>query len=757
MDTTKIDIVNQIYNKYLHRDVDLDGIKAYYKHTNSSNNIEYIKKCLVESEEYKQRNQNSPRRIVIDYINNVESSCSRENNSIINIDENTGQICEKEDVKIDYIESKEDFRRICMNNLPLLRKIIIPEIPKKGDKETFYIEFREFPHSEYLIRNMVIKLPNWAHTIVCGNKNFDAMKKLGESISHNINIVKLDIDNLDIVEYSQLLMTKEFWKNFHGEKLLLYQEDSFLFHNKIEQFLEYDWVGAPWPLNQDEHIDQQTYGVGNGGFSLRTKSKMIECIEKVNWKKDLLLQPMLKKYMKNVHANLIPEDVFFSKSLLENNMGKVAPRNVALEFSQETQKSENPLGGHNFYLADSRKNRKYLPLDIGLIAIRKRVGILSTLPYTLGGGEKYIADIMKFFLKYGYEVYLYNDTDKNTIHNTLKIYSIESETVQIYTTDRLRTTEFENCSIPYFDYFFEMSNNIIPRLSFEMHDNRSRILKLAYKHIYHCQFPENINNISNIDINDISNSEKYLYKIIVNSEYTDKYVEPYYNDKVKVLYPLCNMNLHEQKYTNKTSSCLKFVTIGRLFPYTDRANNKNIDIILNTFNYLSKMSDLDFQFHVICSIKDINYYHILIKHFSDLIKSNKIVFHPDCDDYEKENILIQSDFYIHATGIRNISKLKPSEEEHFGISVIEGMKSRCVPIIANRGFPPTIIKHNENGYIFDNEHELALIVREICKNEETFIKKLDLEQIKEQNYNMVDEYCNISKYESNFIKILMNA
>ena len=92
MDSIKIDIVNKIYNEYLHRDVDPDGIKSYYKYTNSSNNIEYIKKCLVESEEYKQRNQNSPRRIVTDYINNVESSCSRENNSIINIDENTGQI-----------------------------------------------------------------------------------------------------------------------------------------------------------------------------------------------------------------------------------------------------------------------------------------------------------------------------------------------------------------------------------------------------------------------------------------------------------------------------------------------------------------------------------------------------------------------------------------------------------------------------------------------------------------------------------------
>ena len=39
-------------------------------------------------------------------------------------------------------------------------------------------------------------------------------------------------------------------------------------------FLEYDYIGAPWPIDQDEHVNQKEYGVGNGGFSLRSKSKM---------------------------------------------------------------------------------------------------------------------------------------------------------------------------------------------------------------------------------------------------------------------------------------------------------------------------------------------------------------------------------------------------------------------------------------------------------------------------------------------------
>ena len=63
-----------------------------------------------------------------------------------------------------------------------------------------------------------------------------------------INIIKLDINNITVTEYSKLFMTKDFWNKFTGEKLLIYQEDTMLFHNKIESFLQYDWIGAPFPI-----------------------------------------------------------------------------------------------------------------------------------------------------------------------------------------------------------------------------------------------------------------------------------------------------------------------------------------------------------------------------------------------------------------------------------------------------------------------------------------------------------------------------
>ena len=172
----------------------------------------------------------------------------------------------------------------------------------------------------------------------------------------NINVIKLEISNLTPSSYSELLLTKEFWNNFEGEKLLIYQEDSLLFHGHIDNFLKYDYIGAPWPHRQDDN----SLGVGNGGFSLRSKSKMIECIEKVKVE-DLKLGKSTKEYMNNTNSTILPEDIFFSKALIDFKLGNVSSRNVARTFSQETQLGINPLGGHNFWLAENNKiNKSYI-------------------------------------------------------------------------------------------------------------------------------------------------------------------------------------------------------------------------------------------------------------------------------------------------------------------------------------------------------------------------------------------------------------
>ena len=254
-------------------------------------------------------------------------------------------------LNMNYTNNKILHRYNCYAQLGLIKNVILPEITKNNVNETILIEFRPMLHLEFLLRNAILKLPEWSYTVVCGNLNYKCIKSICDSISANITIIQLNIDNLTPSDYSKLLMTKDFWLNFKGEKLLLYQEDSMLFHNQITEFLQYDYIGAAWPIGQDDN----SYGVGNGGFSLRSKAKMIECIEKVNPETDLQLGESTLAYMKATDSYCLPEDVYFSKALIENKLGLVAPRAVANKFSQENQLCENPLGGHNFWLAKGNK------------------------------------------------------------------------------------------------------------------------------------------------------------------------------------------------------------------------------------------------------------------------------------------------------------------------------------------------------------------------------------------------------------------
>ena len=222
---------------------------------------------------------------------------------------------------------------------------------KNSNYGTVIIEDRCLPHLECLIRNTIIKTPNnWNHSIVCTQKNYGAISKLCKNIHEDIKVVPISIRVLSQNTYNNMLLSKWFWNKLDSENLLIYQQDSFLFREGIEEFYEYDYIGAPWLKEQTDNL----YGVGNGGFSFRKKSKMLECLNKINPKNLQLSQDTLN-YMKNCDLENPPEDVYFSKTMIDYEIGNVADRKTALKFSEERVMSKNSLGGHQYWLSNSEE------------------------------------------------------------------------------------------------------------------------------------------------------------------------------------------------------------------------------------------------------------------------------------------------------------------------------------------------------------------------------------------------------------------
>lgn len=67
-------------------------------------------------------------------------------------------------------DNTNKFRYHCYKYLNVIRENKVKDIPESSQFEAVLIEFRKFPHIEFVIRNTIDKLSNnWAHTIVCGN------------------------------------------------------------------------------------------------------------------------------------------------------------------------------------------------------------------------------------------------------------------------------------------------------------------------------------------------------------------------------------------------------------------------------------------------------------------------------------------------------------------------------------------------------------------------------------------------------------
>ena len=239
------------------------------------------------------------------------------------------------------------FRFLCFMFNAFIKHMVLPNFNVNSIFEAILIEFRNFPHIEFLIRNAILKLgPKWSHTVMCGNLNYEMVKKICTNISPNIRIVKLNENNITQSEYSFFLTTANFWNYLNGEKILIYQEDSIIFKNNIQSFLEYDFIGAPFSKQSNDTPN----GVGNGGLSLRTKQKMLETI-KICPVSKCHFNSSTTDYMKFVNLGYPPEDVYFSKCMQELNIGDVASWNAAHAFSSEIVFNPDSFGGHKFWLS----------------------------------------------------------------------------------------------------------------------------------------------------------------------------------------------------------------------------------------------------------------------------------------------------------------------------------------------------------------------------------------------------------------------
>lgn len=150
-------------------------------------------------------------------------------------------------------------------------------------------------------------------------------------------------ENLTYDGFSEYTFLK-LWEHINTSHCLLVHHDGFVVRPELwtNEFLNFDYIGAPWPYSETayitdygEHVDQ-----GNGGFCLRSR-KILEMPTKLGLK----LEERQGFY--NDDGNFC---VYHRKTFIENGI-KYANKELAARFSTEIVidgLSQDSFGFHSF-------------------------------------------------------------------------------------------------------------------------------------------------------------------------------------------------------------------------------------------------------------------------------------------------------------------------------------------------------------------------------------------------------------------------
>lgn len=205
------------------------------------------------------------------------------------------------------------------------------------------IEPRKHKALHFVLHNFLSNLSDdWSIILFHGNTNIEyaqnIVKCVEEKYNNRITMVHLHVDNLTSREYSHVFMTEPLYHYIPTETFLVFQTDSMILtenKDRINDFLQYDYVGALWNWAPN-------HPVGNGGLSLRKKSKMLEIITH-------------KGYINNIN-----EDIYFSHNIPDTIVYNIPIPSEACKFSIETMFYDTPFGIHNCWRYLSKENMDFL-------------------------------------------------------------------------------------------------------------------------------------------------------------------------------------------------------------------------------------------------------------------------------------------------------------------------------------------------------------------------------------------------------------
>jgi len=163
------------------------------------------------------------------------------------------------------------------------------------------------------------------------------------------------------------------------------------------------------------------------------------------------------------------------------------------------------------------------------------------------------------------------------------------------------------------------------------------------------------------------NFEKYDTKLLLaNSHFTEKAIEGFSKIDIKVLYPPVPSTLFFRDSTSLEEKSREnlVVTVSRF----------GLGKGLETIPYIASLTDRSIHFVMIGLVHDKNVFQSVLRNIEKLNLADRVKVLTNISRQDMKKILSKAKIYLHTT-----------VDEHFGISIVEGMAMGCLPIVHNSG------------------------------------------------------------------------
>jgi glycosyltransferase involved in cell wall biosynthesis len=201
--------------------------------------------------------------------------------------------------------------------------------------------------------------------------------------------------------------------------------------------------------------------------------------------------------------------------------------------------------------------------------------------------------------------------------------------------------------------------------------------------------------------------------IWANSEFTRGWIRRYWNRPSTVLYP--PIDVEDFRPGQKRRQIL---SVGRFFA---GSHNKKHLVMIAAFKQMVDQGLAEWELHlagggVAAEAYDSQMQERYLQQVRIAAEGYPIIVHVDLPFAELAKLYGESAIYWHASGFGEDEERNPIRFEHFGITTVEAMAAGCVPVVIGKGGQKEIVKHGQNGFLWNTTDELATLTWRVIKD-----------------------------------------